>query len=210
MRTLVAKRLLLVVIVLALCLPLAVRAQDSSEESNPEDQIMETTTAPVDLRAQRKTDFSEARGERIKKNCSALKTRINDLAGRLATFRDGRANFVSGKVARYESMLARLNDHHPDIDTTAFAEDVAKLKTLSDELTALWSTYQTAVEELKNAKCAEDNAVEGFHDALEVTKAAMADVRTKYREIKDFLASDIKPDLQAIRQAIADDAGNNN
>jgi len=199
------KRLFALIFALVLCLPLVAWAQDNPDQTNPEDQVMQTTTAPVDLKAQRKAEFNAARGERIRNRCSALKTKIDQLSGRVGTLKDARGKLVSNKVTKLEALIERLNNK--DVDTSSLAEDVATLKTMSNELDALWAAYQTAVEKLKDTKCTEQGSAEAFHEALEATKAAMADVRTKYQEIKAFFVSDIKPDLQAIRQALAEDNG---
>lgn len=196
------KRLSALLVVVFLLIPVVVLAQETEQETNPSDEILQNTVAErADLKAQRRAEFSAARAERIAARCDALKTKIDQLAERIDTIKNARGRLVSARVEKLETLIERLNDQ--GVDTTALGEDVTKLKTLSGELDGLWDTYQAAIVALKEARCNGDSA-EDFHESLEAAKAAMADLRSKYQEIKDLFANEIKPALAEIRQQLAE------
>lgn len=202
------KRFLASLVLVLLLIPVVTLAQETEQETGPTDEILQNTVAErVDLRAQRRAEFSAARGERIAARCDALKTKIDQLSGRIDTIKNARGRLVSARVEKLETLIERLNDQ--GVDTAALSEDVAKLKTLSGELDGLWDTYQAAKVALKEARCSGD-AAEDFHEALEAAKAAMADLRSKYQEIKDLFTNEIKPALAEIRQQLADQAATDN
>lgn len=151
------------------------------------------------LIADKKQELTDARAQRIVERCERLQTKVGQVAERLNTIRDARGNLVSNLVTRLEAFsesLAAANG-----DTTALNEDITTLKTMSDELNVLWQAYIDEVNTLKDASCAD--GADPFHEALEAAKAAMADVQAKFKEVKDFLQSDVKPELQHIREDLA-------
>lgn len=190
----------LVLAVTLLLLPFNVLAQDQSDQARSRRQAAQEFRQQ--LIEDRQQELTAARAQRIVERCERLGDRIEQIAGRLQTLRGARGNLVSALTERLENFSARLQA--AGLDTAGLDEDIGTLKTLSDELTALWTTHGEKIEALKKADCSD--GAQSFHDALEAAKTATADVRAKFKEIKDFLLSDVKPELQQLRAQLADPA----
>lgn len=182
-----------------LLLPFNVLAQDQNGSARLRRQAAQEFRQQ--LIEDRQQELTEARAQRIVDRCERLGDRIEQIAGRLQTLRGARGNLILSLTERLENFSARLQA--ADLDTTGLDEDIATLKTLSDELNTLWTTHGDKIEALKSADCSE--GAQSFHEALEAAKIAMADVRAKFKEIKDFLISDIKPELQQLRSQLTEE-----
>lgn len=142
--------------------------------------------------------LTAARETRILERCNTIQERIDNITNRVSTVSSSRGNLIDNIIAKLERFSTRLKES--GVDTAALDEDITTLTAYSDELDELWATYADAVTSLKETQCTQDG--DSFHEALEIAKLAFADVRAKYKEIKSFIVTDIKADLQAIREQI--------
>lgn len=194
----------LVLAIAVLFVPIGVLAHDD------ESQVLQSSVtteqrrqAAKEFRDQliedKKQELTQARAQRIVARCEALKTRITQNSDRLGAVRTERGGLINNLVARLETFAGRVQA--AGLDTTALNEDIATLKTMAAELDTLWAAYAQKLEALKSADCSD--SADALHAALEAAKLAGADVRAKFKEAKDFLQSDIKPELQHIREDLA-------
>lgn len=174
----------------------------SEQSTTNQQRRLEAQEFREQLIAERKAALTEARSQRIIARCEMMKGKIDQIISRLLTVKDARGNLISAMVNKLENFSDRLQA--ANLDTAALDEDIATLGTMSGELDTIWADFQTKLEELKNTECDEDS--KPFHEALELAKEAMAEVRAKYREIKDFLQSEVKVELQNLREQLGDDA----
>jgi hypothetical protein len=176
-------------------------APETQEDATTKEQRIAERQARYEARVERLTAEREAR---ILERCEQASERADQIADRVTAISTARGNLIDAMIDKLERFSQRAESN--GLDASALQEDIPTLQTYADELDELWATYQAALEDLKNAQCSEDG--DDFHNALEVAKQAHADLRAKYKEIKDFMVSDIKADLQAIReQVVGDDSG---
>lgn len=187
--------------IVLLILPVATVARGQSEDgaATKEARRQAAQEFKEQLLAERKAELSQARAQRIVERCERLQVKIGQIADRINTVQEARGQMAANLATRLESFSGRLQA--AGLDTTALDEDVVSLKTLSSELEALWSAHAEKLTALSTAKC--DAEADAFHEALEAAKSAHADVRAKYKEIKDFIQDEIKLDLQDLRAQLA-------
>lgn len=193
----------LALIVLCLfMLPAAVLAHGENEDAAA-DQAARREAAQEfrqELQANLMAELSEARAQRIVARCEALKTNVSQRSQRITGVQEARSQVVANLAMRLETFSARVQA--AGLSVEALNEDVASLKTLSGELETLWTTYGESLTALSEAEC--DAEADDFHAALEAAKSAHTDIRVKYKEIKDFIQSEIKHDLEDLRAELVE------
>lgn len=191
--------------VFVLGLPVVAIAQTEPEEvvtTQTEEELSpgQTRRQEVqDLRRQlleeRKAELTQAREERILARCERLKSNIGQIAERLENVEEARGNLLDNLADRLERFNERLLA--AGLDTTALQGDIAQVETYAEEVRALWDSYQQELAALQTVECSEEASP--FHDALEVAKEGMAEIRAKYREVITFMTTDVKETLQDLR-----------
>lgn len=166
----------------------------------PADLSAQQGGANQTLQARTRLEFDTARGQRIQNRCETIKTRLNNLRDGVGGLKGRRDGFISGMLAKLTAFSDRAGA--AGLDVTELKSDLAQLKTLTDQSATAWDAYLTALDGVLKLDCAADS--EAFHDALEDAKTAHDELKSKAKAVRDFFLSDIKADLMAIRQQLAD------
>lgn len=196
------KAKLALIVICLFMLPAAVLAHGENEDAAA-DQAARREAAQEfrqELQANLMAELSEARAQRIVARCEALKTNVSQRSQRITAVQEARSQVVANLAMRLETFSARVQA--AGLSVEALNEDVESLKTLSGELETLWTTYGESLTTLSEAEC--DAEADGFHAALEAAKSAHTDIRVKYKEIKDFIQSEIKHDLEDLRAELVE------
>lgn len=181
------KKLLLIASTLVLLgwqVPLATIAQNDTAD---------TTSERV------KVKFDDARKTAIENRCTAVKNRLTALDKSQNNLKDHRDSLVSSILEKLNSFVQRAET--AGLDVTELKADVAQLTTLTEQSATSWDSLLSQLGTLLETDCTSD--AESFHDSLEDAKDIHAALKDNISAVKDFFSSDIKADLQAIRQQIA-------
>jgi hypothetical protein len=181
----------------------SVVAQGANQTTSDTMLSQEMQSRRAVLREQIKTELREEltteRQQRITDRCETIRGRVDQQLDKIAGIREARGTMVANLAQRLQTFGASASER--GVDVTALTADLATLTELVDELDTLWTTYTDASATLRVAGCSE--TADDYHAALEVVKAAFSDLRAQYQTIKDFVLSDIKPDLRDIRDQLA-------
>lgn len=205
-----------------LFMPVMVSAQEDVEATNPEAELMMTTTAVEEDgdseqsnngrsqdRAARLQEYKEKNAERLsqaKQNrlvarCKNAQTKIATLSQNVATVTANRQSVYTGVVER----LKRLSESlvAANVDTTALDSAIAELESKQEAYAQIVDAYQLTLTDLAEMDCEADP--EAFQAALTAARNERQEVFKSSQEMRTFIQDSIKPILTTIRQSLGDD-----
>jgi chromosome segregation ATPase len=145
-------------------------------------------------------DVSTSEQERIKTRCLAVQTNIKALATRISSVQENRSK-------KYDAISENLTTLEKKLDNQAF--NTTKLSSSIKELDNKISTYKTTMKDYKQAiddmtviDCSKDPVA--FRGALEAARTKHAELITQVGDIREYVVNTVKPQLQQIRQALAE------
>lgn len=144
-----------------------------------------------DREQQAKTKAEEVKAQK----CTQLTTRI-DL--RIASFN---AN-ANGKETVYTNLANKISETISKLESKGY--DVSKLKTdlvtLNEKIKKYWSDRQAVVDKLEESKNYACGTTDGqFKETIKQTKELFKVVQANIMEIRLFVNTTIRPDIQALK-----------
>jgi hypothetical protein len=186
----------------------AVYAQHDDQMNGDEPTSNQTTTntATTKTREQRIKErkdkvterLTAAKERQVKLRCKAANGLIKSASRRIGSFEAKRTKVYAGVVSRLEGLSPKLKA--AGVDTAAFDEQVATLKTKAEAYEMALAELKTAVEDLGDMDCTSDPA--GFMATLEEAHKLRMDVIEKGQDFKNYLKNTVKPTLRTIKQQL--------
>lgn len=188
--------------------PIALAQTESEPETETEEALPVDENPDPARQGQMAQPISEAKRARIRQQCDTLQSRLDQIATRVGNVRQSRGNLLENLVATLQKFADRVEA--AGLDSTALNEDISELKTMSDELSGLWETYQSALENVASARCSQEGEAQSFHDALQSAREAHAEIRAKMQEVRQFFVDSLQTTLEDIRTQLNEDNAEDN
>lgn len=159
---------------------------------------VETPTA--ERQAQIKLKIAALKRDRIIQQCDSLRQKIEQISSRVDTLKNKRGNLKTSIIERLNQFIERVEA--TNLDAGQLRANVQQLEKLIGEADELWTAYDSALDSLSQAKCAQGDEPQAFHEALVAARFAKADIREKTAEIREYFTNDVKASLAAIREQL--------
>lgn len=201
------KRILYAVLVgfLLIGAPASLLAQNSSDttETRVIGEDGETKTFPIRL-DEAKKQFSDkitkAKEARIKQTCTVAQTKIKSVLDKTQTFQARHNEIHQQWLTKLADLGARVA--LTDVDTTIFNSYTQELNALVVQSSSDLENYIAGLEDVSTLECEAD--VTGFYSALQAARAMRSLVVDDTKEVLAYIRSNIKPELQNIKQQLQD------
>lgn len=213
---------LLMVILIASPSSYAVFAEDdvySSESSevesidnndNEEDDVsrksllknrQEKISERIENREVKMEELQEKRAEIAEKKCEDAQNRIQNKTMQM----QNNLNMYSRVQSRTSERLVRLSSllASKGLDVSTLNNQIATLSTMSLELKTTYAGLITNMNGAQEVTCNETK--EAFKNRFELAKDDVEQIKQVRSEIKNYINSTIKPELQRLRQQIIDE-----
>lgn len=188
----------------------SVQGQGRVVTDKPREEVVQRLEAKMDLWTEQAKKWAqkwqgvtregaEDKAKQVRERiCAATQDRVET---RWQRYYDARMNRVQNMERGILTLQKRVEYfREKGLDTTKLEADIAKLQELVSEYKTAYADFLTALEEAKSIPCA--NYEGKFLPELKQAREAWDVVRAKARAIKDFYATNIKPDLMNLRSAL--------
>lgn len=153
-----------------------------------------------EARAEAREAISAEREERIQDRCSAALARVQTVLENAQAYRENQAEVYNSWRIKLDTFLSRVGSSGLEVDLNDITNSLATLDGLADELSASFSDYISEITTLGDTDC--QTNPQAFQDSLLVARDLRKAVVSARQSLKDFIQTDIKADLQAIRDAV--------
>lgn len=195
------KIILLLIAVMLIALPSAVRAEDSDDESDSQESSQDSRNRGEERRKEKLEELTknrqEEKNEILERRCENKKRIIDNKIKMFNASEKFHKVKYSRIYDRISSLIERLDAE--EIDTTKLKSDLHVLRGKIDVLKADYDALMSKLEALKSLDCTD----------TETTKAAADEIRDLLEELKgdstdirEYFINTIKPDLKELRKEL--------